>query len=165
MYGWSGWWFIWPLLWCLVIWLLAARWSPASYPRGRGYSLSRWEPWGYGGADGHRGAWPWSRRTNQRGRGPGGYRRSDERITEDVSDALMVNEDIDATGISVRVEQGVVVLSGYVASRSDKRLAEDVADSVPGVLDVRNELRIGTAPSAGPPAEASPTEPPNPTPA
>ena len=38
---------------------------------------------------------------------------------------------------------GEVSLDGSLGSRQAKRLAEDLADSVAGVRDVRNGLRIG----------------------
>lgn len=83
------------------------------------------------------------------GRGPKGYQRSDERIREDVNDRLTDHPDIDASDIEVRVDQGVVILSGNVDSRRTKRLAEDVTDSVRGVRDVHNQLRVTeSAPAA-----------------
>jgi len=75
------------------------------------------------------------------GRGPRGYRRSDDRIREDINEALTSNPDIDATEIVVIVESCEVTLSGTVEDRRDKRLAEDIAESVPGVNDVHNQLR------------------------
>jgi osmotically-inducible protein OsmY len=76
------------------------------------------------------------------GRGPRGYRRSDERIREEVSDRLTEHSWLDASELEVRVEQGVVTLTGFVDSRQQKRLAEDIAESVSGVQDVRNELCV-----------------------
>ncbi len=35
-----------------------------------------------------------------------------------------------------------MTLDGIVENRAEKRLAEDCADSVPGVVDVHNRLRI-----------------------
>jgi osmotically-inducible protein OsmY len=35
------------------------------------------------------------------------------------------------------------VLTGVVESRTDKRVAEALADSVPGTVDVENQLAIG----------------------
>ncbi|HUJ12906.1 MAG TPA: BON domain-containing protein [Thermoanaerobaculia bacterium] len=80
-----------------------------------------------------------------RGRGPKGYRRSDERIREEVNERLTEDRHVDATDIDVNVERGVVTLSGRVDSRFEKRRAEDVADSVRGVVDVMNALRAGPA--------------------
>lgn len=77
-----------------------------------------------------------------RGRGPRGYRRSDERMLEDVSDALTWNGALDASEIEVEVEDGEVTLRGTVESRWAKRLTEDLAESVVGVRDVHNRLTI-----------------------
>lgn len=76
------------------------------------------------------------------GRGPRGYRRSDERIREEVNDRLTDHGDIDASDIEVNVIEGEVVLEGFVDSRQTKRLAEDLAESVSGVRDVINHLRV-----------------------
>jgi hypothetical protein len=80
--------------------------------------------------------------TNYAGRGPRNYRRSDERIREDVNDYLARNPDLDATDVDVRVDNGEVTLSGVVEDRGAKRLAEDIADDVSGVTDVHNDLKI-----------------------
>jgi hypothetical protein len=87
---------------------------------------------------------PWreTRTGRHYGRGPKGYRRSDERIREDVSDRLMWDPDVDASEIEVMVSQGVVTLTGVVEDRSAKRAAEDIAEEVLGVDDVRNELKV-----------------------
>lgn len=76
-----------------------------------------------------------------RGRGPKGYQRSDARIREDVSDVLADDPHLDASHIDVAVENGEVRLSGRVASRGDRRHAEDLAESVRGVRHVQNDLR------------------------
>jgi osmotically-inducible protein OsmY len=77
-----------------------------------------------------------------RGKGPKGYHRSDERIKEDVSDRLCDNPMIDASDIEVKVEGSEVILTGTVESREDKRRAEDLAESVTGVSNVQNQLRV-----------------------
>lgn len=82
------------------------------------------------------------RRESFRGRGPQGYSRSTERITEDVNEALHDDHDVDASGISVSVENGEVTLSGTVSSRREKRLAEQIAEHARGVRDVHNRLRV-----------------------
>ncbi len=76
------------------------------------------------------------------GKGPKGYRRSDERIYDDVCSNLWQHGQIDASDIDVSVENGEVTLKGTVDSRSTKRMAEDTADSIPGVQDVHNQLKI-----------------------
>jgi osmotically-inducible protein OsmY len=83
-----------------------------------------------------------------RGRGPSGYRRSDERIREDVSDRLSDDSWIDASNIEVQVANGEVTLNGTVHDRQDKRHAEDLAERVSGVAHVQNNLRV-KSPTAG----------------
>jgi hypothetical protein len=79
------------------------------------------------------------------GRGPKGYRRSDERILEEVNEALTAAPHVDASSISVDVKEGEVTLEGIVESRTMKRDAEDLAAEVSGVQQVHNRLRIETA--------------------
>ncbi|HTO55817.1 MAG TPA: BON domain-containing protein [Myxococcota bacterium] len=76
------------------------------------------------------------------GKGPKGYRRSDERIQEDVSQALSDHPELDASEIEVSVENGEVTLKGTVDERRAKRMAEECIEHVPGVHDVRNEIRM-----------------------
>ena len=77
------------------------------------------------------------------GRGPRGYRRSDERIREDVNDLLTDDWWVDASDIEVSVSDGVVTLSGRVDTREDKRRVESIVEDVRGVTDVSNQLRVG----------------------
>lgn len=77
-----------------------------------------------------------------RGRGPKGYRRSDERIKEDVNDRLSDDYYLDASDVEVMVSNTEVTLTGTVNSREDKRRAEDIAESVSGVSNVENRLRV-----------------------
>lgn len=76
------------------------------------------------------------------GHGPKNYKRSDERIREDVCEALFQDGDIDASEIEVKVTNGEVVLTGSVMDRNSKRRVEDVVESCSGVHDVRNEIRV-----------------------
>ncbi|MCG3163150.1 MAG: hypothetical protein JMDDDDMK_04533 [Acidobacteria bacterium] len=76
------------------------------------------------------------------GRGPSGYRRSDDRIIEDVNERLQQHGQIDASYVTVNVNNGEVTLTGTVDSRLEKRLAEDVAESCLGVKEVHNNLRV-----------------------
>jgi BON domain len=77
-----------------------------------------------------------------RGRGPRGYRRSDERITEDLHDRLTEDPRLDASEIQVAVTDGEVTLTGNVDGRAARRRAEDIAESVSGVSYVMNNLRV-----------------------
>ena len=76
------------------------------------------------------------------GRGPQGYKRSDERITEDINEAMTRDHDLDATNISVETTSGEVVLKGTVSDRASKRRAEEIAEACSGVHDVQNQIRI-----------------------
>jgi len=84
------------------------------------------------------------------GYGPRGYHRTDERIHEDVCERLTEHGDIDATDVEVNVSAGEVMLSGTVATRAQKRLAEDISDAVLGVTEVHNRLRVQPAGSEPP---------------
>jgi hypothetical protein len=76
------------------------------------------------------------------GYGPKGYVRTDQRIREDVCDRLMGYDRLDCSDIEVTAENGEVTLSGTVASRWAKHVAEDIAADVLGVKDVHNRLRV-----------------------
>lgn len=75
-------------------------------------------------------------------RGPKGYRRSDERIREDVSDRLAAQDEFDPSDIEVTVSNGEVTLTGTVQGRHEKFLAEEIADDIGGVNEVHNQLRV-----------------------
>jgi osmotically-inducible protein OsmY len=114
-------------------------WGPGRYPDDYGREASRlWraeskqrESWMVPGP--------------HRGRGPRGYQRSDERIREDINERLTYHGEIDATDIEVLVKSGEVTLRGTVRSRDEKRKAEDVADTVLGVRDINNHIKVGRA--------------------
>lgn len=90
------------------------------------------------------------RRTGpHRGKGPVGYRRSDERIHELVCEALADDDQLDASRIEVSVTDSDVMLSGVVDDRRAKLAAEDCAYSVSGVRDVQNLLSVIGDPAAG----------------
>jgi hypothetical protein len=76
------------------------------------------------------------------GRGPKGYKRSDDRIREEICDRMTDDPVLDASEIEVEVTEGEVTLSGSVASRDQKRRAEDIAEAIGGVKDVTNQLRV-----------------------
>ena len=69
----------------------------------------------------------------------------DERIRKNVADRMVDDTDLDASDIEVGVDDGAVTLSGSVDSLWDKRRAEDIARSVPGVRSVNNKLRASMA--------------------
>lgn len=76
------------------------------------------------------------------GMGPRNYVRSDEDILQDVCERLAANGQLDASNLEVNVDNHEVTLKGSVDSRQDKRLAEDIAESVFGVDDIHNELKV-----------------------
>jgi hypothetical protein len=80
--------------------------------------------------------------TDHRGRGPKNFKRSDDRIHEDVCQRLTDDPWLDASEIEVGVSAGEVTLSGSVESREAKRRAEDLAEDRTGVTNVRNDLRV-----------------------
>ena len=75
------------------------------------------------------------------GKGPKGYRRSDERIREEVCEVLFHSPKVDASDVEVSVKEGLVTLSGTVKNRYAKREAEICIENLAGVEDVSNELR------------------------
>jgi hypothetical protein len=101
------------------------------------------------------------------GIGPRGYRRSDERIREDVCERFAEHGQLDPSDVEVAVHEGEVLLSGTVSTRAQKRLAEDIADDVFGVTEVHNHLRVQRAGARsspvprGAPAPQLPEERPN----
>ena len=76
------------------------------------------------------------------GRGPKNWMRSDTRIHDDVCELLARHEGVDASNVDVVVKDGEVTLTGTVADRFTKRLAEQTLDDVLGVKDVHNRLTV-----------------------
>lgn len=64
----------------------------------------------------------------------GSARRFCERFTE--------HGYLDPSDVDVSVRDGEAMLAGSVATRGQKRLAEDLAESVPGVVEVHNHLHV-----------------------
>lgn len=89
---------------------------------------------------------------SMRGRGPKGYRRSDEMIREDVNEALYRSSEVDASEIEVFVKDGFVTLKGTVVSREQKKMAEASIENLAGVDDVYNELSIKSEQQNRPPS-------------
>lgn len=109
--------------------------------RSQGYQ-GRGQDWERGGAtnsweygSGYRGG-PYA------GRGPRGYKRSDDRIFEDVCERLTMLGGVDASDIEVEVRNGEVTLRGCVRDRWQKRHAEEALEDIPGVKDITNQLKI-----------------------
>lgn len=77
-----------------------------------------------------------------RGKGPKDYKRSDDRIREDVCDRLSDDDRIDASNVQVQIQGDEVILTGTVHSKEEKRRAEDLVESISGVRNVENRLRV-----------------------
>jgi hypothetical protein len=104
-------------------------------------------PYGAGGYTGGMGAYGERERGERErgrftGRGPKGWQRSDDRIREDINERLTDHPHVDASEIEVTVKNGEVTLTGTVDERHAKRLAEDIAESVSGVREVHNQIRV-----------------------
>jgi osmotically-inducible protein OsmY len=71
--------------------------------------------------------------------------RTDDDIKRDVELELEWEPDIDSKNIAVKVSDGVVTLTGFVPSYSDKYEAERVAKRLRGVKAVANDLEVKLA--------------------
>lgn len=76
------------------------------------------------------------------GKGPQGYQRPDESIQEDANERLSRHGWLDAGNIQVGAKGGEITLTGTVDSRCSKRMAEDALETIRGVKDIHNRLRI-----------------------
>ncbi len=79
------------------------------------------------------------------GKGPKNYRRSSERIQDDIFLIYTKHRNLDASFIEVNVIGDELHLEGYVRTRPMKWLAEDLASEVPGVNKIINQLKIRDA--------------------
>jgi len=73
-------------------------------------------------------------------------RRSESRDADlalEIREILAGDPELDAREIEVRVEDGTVTLSGIVDGSEAGLLAEELVESVAGVREVRNALRVG----------------------
>ena len=68
--------------------------------------------------------------------------RTDSDIKRDVESELKWDPDIDASDIGVAVKNGVVTLSGFVRSYTQKYQAETATKRVKGVLGVANDIEV-----------------------
>jgi hypothetical protein len=76
------------------------------------------------------------------GRGPKGYKRSDERIKEDICERLWRSDNVDSSEVTVTVKDGEVTLSGTVPERWMRHEVENIVDDSVGVKDIDNGIRI-----------------------
>ena len=77
-----------------------------------------------------------------RGMGPKGYKRADERISDEAHERLTDDPYVDASNVSISVSGGELTLAGTVESREAKHRAERCVEDISGVHHVQNNLRV-----------------------
>ena len=76
------------------------------------------------------------------GRGPKGYRRSDERILEDIYEHLLSTHHLDTSDVRIEVHDGTATLTGTVPERRMKHAIEDLIHGLRDVREIENRLRV-----------------------
>jgi hypothetical protein len=89
--------------------------------------------YGYGGND---------YQNSHRGRGPKGYERSDERLREIICERLTDDPWIDASEVSIEVNNKTVRLTGTVDNRQTKYEIEELIERSTNVREIDNQLRV-----------------------
>jgi osmotically-inducible protein OsmY len=109
-----------------------------------GSQSSDWGKSNFGGGNYQSSPWSGSDRamSSRSGKAPKGYKRSDERIKEEICDLLTNAPHVDPSDLEVKVSAGEVTLTGTVEDRMEKRMAEDLASTISGVTEVHNQLRV-----------------------
>lgn len=79
------------------------------------------------------------RQTNS---GPRSRRKSDESLTQEIREILTADPELEATDVEVEVEGGAVTLRGAVVDSDARLLAEELVESLSGVREVHNRLRV-----------------------
>ncbi len=69
-------------------------------------------------------------------------RRSDESLAQEIREILTADPELEAVAIEVEVEGGAVTIAGEVADPDARLLAEELVESVVGVREVKNRLRV-----------------------
>jgi hypothetical protein len=67
---------------------------------------------------------------------------ADDELRELVRERIAEHAGLDPGDITVRVEEGQVVLEGRVGTDGERRIAEHVVTDVIGIVDVRNDLVV-----------------------
>jgi osmotically-inducible protein OsmY len=74
--------------------------------------------------------------------GPRGRRKSDETLRQEIREILTADPELEAVDIEVEVEGGAVTLRGAVVDPDARLLAEELVESLAGVREVHNRLRV-----------------------
>ena len=69
-------------------------------------------------------------------------RRSDETLAREIYEILTQDPELDATEIEVDVQGGAVTLTGIVEHPDAKLLAEELVESITGVREIHNHLKV-----------------------
>ena len=69
-------------------------------------------------------------------------RRPDAQLAQEPQEILTKDPELDASEIEVEVEGGAVTLRGVVDSSDARLLAEELVESVTGVREVHNNLKV-----------------------
>lgn len=84
--------------------------------------------------------------------------QSDAAVADRVMDRLRSEPTLASSDLQARSEDGNVLLSGSVPTPAERKRAEDVADSVPGVDGVINQIEVAGATPPPPVAAPPPAE-------
>jgi len=84
--------------------------------------------------------------------------QSDAAVADRVNDRLRSEPTLASSDLRARSEDGSVLLSGSVPTPAERKRAEDVADSVPGVDGVINQIEVAGATPPPPVAAPPPAE-------
>jgi osmotically-inducible protein OsmY len=90
------------------------------------------------------GAYETLQELSHRGRGPKGYRRSDERLKEIICERLTEDPFIDASEVTIDVRDCEVTVKGTVQVRQQKYAIEDLIADVSGVAEIHNHLNVAS---------------------
>jgi osmotically-inducible protein OsmY len=71
-----------------------------------------------------------------------GHRRPGETLAQEIREILTHDPELNATEIEVEVEDGAVTLTGVVDGSDANLLAEELVETLPGVREVHNRLRV-----------------------
>lgn len=74
-----------------------------------------------------------------------GQHVSDGTVTTKVKAALMTAKDLKSTNIHVKTRRGIVSLTGSVPTSDEKTRAQEVAEGVSGVHEVKNRLKVSAS--------------------
>jgi osmotically-inducible protein OsmY len=74
--------------------------------------------------------------------------KTDREVQEAVEERLRSARGLDAAGVGVAVQRGVVVLTGVVRTFSELEAAERTVLATDGVMDIANEIQVDVPPQA-----------------